>query len=165
MHRLLLLVGSLAMAAPASAQCAEVPSELPRTAEAPGVFRVSAPDRGPPTHGTAGMTGSWSVDIENLTDEWIRVELSRLVWVDADRSVPMAHAQLFWVGPDGRRHAGRALTFPPRYRGRLVLEGRLHGPVVRYHVTQWHEATLVVRGAELSIAGCGLWFRYPRRRR
>ena len=111
------------------------------------------------------MAGHFRIEIENLTDAWLRVELIELAWVAADRRAPMTRASLAIVGRDGRRHVGRALTIAPRYRGSLDLQGDLRPGDVRYHVTQWHEARLRVGATELAISGCGLWFRYPHRRR
>lgn len=160
----LALVGLLG-AAPAHAQlacCAEVPSPLARSAELQDVLRVAAPDRSAPSHTTMGMPSHWALEVENLTDAWVRVELVRLDWVGADRRVALRRARLSFVGAAGRRHEGAAVTLPPRFRGRVDLAGRVDE--VRYHALQWHEAALRVRGVELSLRGCGLWFRHGRRR-
>lgn len=153
----------LGLCGTARAQCAEVPSEAPTDATIEGALRVVTPPRRAPSHGTMGMAGRWPLEVENLTDRWLRVELDDATWGDADTRASLRRARLVYAGPGGRRHVGRAVTLPPRYRGPLAIEGR--GARVRYHVTQWHEVTLRAAGHEVTVAGCGLRFRHGHRRR
>lgn len=161
--RWLALLAALALPAVARAQCADTASTAPREATVDGVLRVTAPDRSPPSHGTAGMTGHWMLEVENLGDDWLTVELADFTWGDATTRASLRRAQLVYAGAGGRRHVGRRVSLPPRYRGSLSIEGR--GASVAYHVAQWHEVTLRARGREATLAGCGLWFRFPHRRR
>ncbi|MCA9608332.1 MAG: hypothetical protein KC619_22135 [Myxococcales bacterium] len=163
MRAFALLAMLLSVPLPSAAQCADTPSTAPREVSIGGALRLIAPPRSAPSHGTAGMTGHWQLEVENLGDEWLTVELVDFTWGDEGSRASLRRAQLVFVGAGGRRHVGRRISLPPRYRGPLSIEGR--GARVRYHVAAWHEVTLRAGGREATLAGCGLWFRFPHRRR